>query len=76
MIKKLFLYIFLIFFITNVLAKEIVIECKYKKYKYIFKNSGNVIMSTKKKVDPNSIMNPGVLIDPEDRVINHWMKGS
>ena len=52
MIKKLFLYIFLIFFIANVQAKEIVIECKYKKYKSIFKNSGDVIMSTKKKGEP------------------------
>ena len=35
-----------------------------------------MLQVAKKKVDPNSIMNPGVLIDPEDRVINHWMKGS
>ena len=33
-----------------------------------------MLQVAKKKVDPNSIMNPGVLIDPEDRVINHWMK--
>ena len=52
MIKKLFSYIFLIFFTTNVTAEEIVMKCKYKKYKYIFKNSGDVIMSTKKKGKP------------------------
>ena len=52
MIKKLFSYIFLIFFITNAAAEEIIIKCKYKKYKYITKDSGNIILSTNKKVKP------------------------
>ena len=52
MIKKLFSYIFLIFFITNAAAKEIIIKCKYKKYKYITQDSGNIILSTNKKAKP------------------------
>ena len=52
MIKKLFSYIFLIFFITNAAAEEIIIKCKYKKYKYITQDSGNIILSTNKKGKP------------------------
>ena len=52
MIKKLFSYIFLIFFITNAAAEEIIIKCKYKKYKYITQDSGNIILSTNKKAKP------------------------
>ena len=52
MIKKLFSYIFLIFFTTNVTAEEIVMKCKYKKYKYITQDLGNIILSTKKKGEP------------------------
>ena len=52
MIKKLFSYIFLIFFTTSVTAEEIIIKCKYKKYKYIIQDSGNIILSTKKKGKP------------------------
>ena len=52
MIKKLFSYIFLIFFITNVTAEEIVMKCKFKKYKYITQDLGNIILTTKKKGEP------------------------
>ena len=52
MIKKLFSYIFLIFFTTNVTAKEIVMKCKFKKYKYITQDLGNIILTTKKKGEP------------------------
>ena len=45
MIKKLFSYIFLIFFITNVTAEEIVMKCKFKKYKYITQDLGNIILA-------------------------------
>ena len=47
--KKLSLYIFLIFFTTNVTAKEIVMKCKFKKYNYISQDSGDIILSTNKK---------------------------
>ena len=40
---------FLIFFTVSVAAEEIVMKCKYKKYKYITQDSGNIILSTKKK---------------------------
>ena len=49
MIKKLFSYIFLIFFSTNVTAEEVIMKCKFKKYKYITQNLDNIILSTKKK---------------------------
>ncbi len=52
MIKKLFSYIFLIFFTTNITAEEIVMKCKFKKYKYITQDLGNIILSTKKKGKP------------------------
>ena len=47
--KKLSLYIFLIFFTTNVTAEEIVMKCKFKKYNYISQDSGDIILSTNKK---------------------------
>ena len=40
---------FLIFFTTSVTAEEIIIKCKYKKYKYIVQDSGNIILSKNKK---------------------------
>jgi hypothetical protein len=49
MIKKLFSYIFLILFTTNVTAEEILMKCKFKKYKYITQDLGNIILTTKKK---------------------------
>ena len=52
MIKKLFSFIFLIFFTPSVNAKEIIMQCKFKKYKYIIQDSGNIILSTKKKGKP------------------------
>ena len=52
MIKKLFSYIFLIFFSTSVSAEEIIMKCKFKKYKYITQDSGNIILSTNKKGKP------------------------
>ena len=52
MIKKLFSFIFLIFFTTSVGAEEIIMKCKFKKYKYIIQDSGNIILSTKKKGKP------------------------
>ena len=52
MIKKLFSYIFLIFFSTSVSAEQIIMKCKFKKYKYIIQDSGNIILSTKKKGKP------------------------
>jgi hypothetical protein len=47
--KKIFSYIFIIFFTTNVAAEEIVMKCKFKKYKYITQDLDNIILSTKKK---------------------------
>ena len=52
MIKKLFSFIFLIFFTITVNAEEIIMKCKFKKYKYIIQDSGNIILSTKKKGKP------------------------
>ena len=52
MIRKLFSYIFLIFFTTSVTGEENIMKCKYKKYKYITQDSGNVILSTNKKGKP------------------------
>ena len=52
MIKKLFSFIFLIFFTITVNAQEIIMKCKFKKYKYIIQDSGNIILSTKKKGKP------------------------
>ena len=49
MVKKLFSFIFLILFTTSVNAEEIIMKCKYKKYKYIIQDSGNIILSTNKK---------------------------
>ena len=49
MIKKLFSYIFLIFFTTNITAHEIIMKRKFKKYKYITQDLDNIILSTKKK---------------------------
>jgi hypothetical protein len=50
--KKIFSYIFIIFFTTNVAAEEIVMKCKFKKYKYITQDLDNIILSTKKKGEP------------------------
>ena len=52
MIKKLFSFIFLIFFTTSINAEEIIMKCKFKKYKYIIQDSGKIILSTKKKGKP------------------------
>ena len=49
MIKKIFLYFFLFFFTTTITAEEIIMKCKFKKYKYITQNSGDIILSTKKR---------------------------
>ena len=55
MVKKLFSFIFIIFFTTSVNAEEIIMKCKFKKYKYIIQDSGNIILSTKKKGKPKWI---------------------
>jgi len=34
----------------------------------------DILTSAKSKVDPNGIMNPGVLIDPENKIIDNWLK--
>ena len=34
----------------------------------------DILTATKSKVDPNGIMNPGVLIDPENKDIYNWLK--
>ena len=52
MIKKLLSFILLIFFTTSVNTEEIIMKCKFKKYKYIIQDSGNIILSTKKKGKP------------------------
>ena len=52
MVKKLFSFIFLIFFTISVNAEEIIMKCKFKRYKYIIQDSGNIILSTKKKGKP------------------------
>ena len=52
MVKELFSFIFLIFFTTSVNAEEIIKKCKFKKYKYIIQDLGNIILSTKKKAKP------------------------
>ena len=52
MLSRLFSYTFLILFTTCVGAEEIIIKCKYKKYKYIIQDSGNIILSTKKRGKP------------------------
>jgi FAD/FMN-containing dehydrogenase len=33
----------------------------------------NILNSIKLTTDPNGIMNPGVLIDPEGKQVNNWM---
>ena len=33
-----------------------------------------ILTAAKYKVDPNGIMNPGVLIDPENKSIDNWLK--
>ena len=52
MIKKLFSFIFLIFFTISVNAEEIIMKCKFKKYKYIIQDLGNIILSTNNKGKP------------------------
>ena len=52
MIKKLFSFTFLIYFTASVNAEEIIMKYKFKKYKYIIQDSGNIILSTKKKGKP------------------------
>ena len=69
MIKKLFSYIFLIFFITNVTAEEIVMKCKFKKYKYITQDLGNIILTTKKKGEPKWV---GWCPDEKTEDNKHW----
>ena len=34
----------------------------------------DILTAAKSKVDPNGIMNPGVLIDPENKSIDNWLK--
>ena len=34
----------------------------------------DILTAAKSKVDPNGIMNPGVLIDPENKIIDNWLK--
>ncbi len=34
----------------------------------------DILTAAKAKVDPNGIMNPGVLIDPENKEIKNWLK--
>ena len=55
MIKKLFTFIFLIFFTTSVNAEEIIMKCKFKKYKYITQDLNNIILTAKKKGLPKWI---------------------
>ena len=69
MIKKLFSYIFLIFFTTNVTAEEIVMKCKFKKYKYITQDLGNIILTTKKKGEPKWV---GWCPDEKTEDNKHW----
>ena len=69
MIKKLFSYIFLIFFTTNVTAQEIVMKCKFKKYKYINQDLGNIILTTKKKGEPKWV---GWCPDKKTEDNKHW----
>ena len=69
MIKKLFSYIFLIFFATSVNAEEITMKCKFKKYKYITQESGNIILSTKKKDKPKWV---GWCPDEKTEDNKHW----
>ena len=69
MIKKLFSYIFVIFFTTNVTAGEIIMKCKFKKYKYITQESGNIILSTKKKDKPKWV---GWCPDEKTEDNKHW----
>ena len=71
MIKKLFSYIFLIFFTTNITAEEIVMKCKFKKYKYITQDLGNIILTTKKKGDPKWVVNGTEQQDTFSRGKNH-----
>ena len=52
MIKKLFSFTFQIYFTASVNAEEIIMKYKFKKYKYIIQDSGNIILSTKKKGKP------------------------
>ena len=39
-----------------------------------FKLFKEILTAAKSKVDPNGIMNPGVLIDPENKNIYNWLK--
>ena len=34
----------------------------------------DILTSAKSRVDPNGIMNPGVLIDPENKIIDNWLR--
>ena len=34
----------------------------------------DILTSAKSRVDPNGIMNPGVLIDPENKIIDNWLQ--
>ena len=51
MIKKISIYILLIFFTTAVSAEEILLDCKSSKYRYIKDDSGTTILYTHKKRD-------------------------
>ena len=51
MIKKLFIHLILILFTTNVVAEEILMDCKTGKYRYIKQDSETTILYTHKKRD-------------------------
>ena len=69
MIKKIFSYIFVIFFTTNVASEEIVMKCKFKKYKYIIQDLGNIILTAKKKGEPKWV---GWCPDKKTEDNKHW----
>ena len=52
--------------------------CTFADYACIPVNSPDlfkdILTAGKSKVDPNGIMNPGVLIDPENKIIDNWLK--
>ena len=83
---KFYLFYFYIFYLLNIfvvclpgydsyfILKEGTNELKVKYAKTrpdLFKE---ILTAAKYKVDPNGIMNPGVLIDPENKSIDNWLK--
>ena len=57
------------FFTANVTAEEIVMKCKFKKYKYITQDLGNIILTTKKKGEPKWV---GWCPDKKTEDNKHW----